>query len=153
MKLIFDYKFRFYTSKMNEICLHCHWLYFSSIILSYGQCGQSLIRNFIWKHWVACAWGQKVSTCIFFLAMQWKKFSIHLETDGSFRLPVSKLNNTVFFADRCFLSKKLFFFQLIWSKAFCQKNIFILVKQTWHCLSKYKPLRSSVSTGFLQHSD
>ena len=38
MKLIFDYKFRFYTSKMNEICLHCHWLYFSSIILSFGQC-------------------------------------------------------------------------------------------------------------------
>ena len=38
MKLIFDYKFRFYTSKMNEICLHCHLLYFSSIILSFGQC-------------------------------------------------------------------------------------------------------------------
>jgi hypothetical protein len=37
-EIIFDYKFRFYTSKMNEICLHCHWLYFSSIILSFGQC-------------------------------------------------------------------------------------------------------------------
>ena len=37
MKLIFDYKFRFYTSKLNEICLHCHWLYFSSIIMSFGQ--------------------------------------------------------------------------------------------------------------------
>ena len=37
MKLIFDYKFRFYTSKMHEICLHCHWLYFSSIIMSFGQ--------------------------------------------------------------------------------------------------------------------
>ena len=37
MKFIFDYKFRFYTSKMNEICLHCHWLYFSSIIMSFGQ--------------------------------------------------------------------------------------------------------------------
>ena len=23
---------------MNEICLHCHWLYFSSIILCFGQC-------------------------------------------------------------------------------------------------------------------
>ena len=23
---------------MNEICLHCHWLYFSSIILSFEQC-------------------------------------------------------------------------------------------------------------------
>ena len=33
MKLIFDYKFRFYTSRMNEICLHCHRLFFSSIIL------------------------------------------------------------------------------------------------------------------------
>ena len=32
------YIFRFYTSKINEICLHCHWLYFSSIILSFGQC-------------------------------------------------------------------------------------------------------------------
>ena len=31
MKLISDYTFRFHTSKMNEICLHCHWLYFSSI--------------------------------------------------------------------------------------------------------------------------
>ena len=38
MKLIFDYKFRFHTSKMNEICLHCHLLYFSSIVLSFGQC-------------------------------------------------------------------------------------------------------------------
>ena len=28
MKLIFDSKFRFYTSRMNESCLHCHWLYF-----------------------------------------------------------------------------------------------------------------------------
>ena len=28
MKLIFDYKFRFYKSKMNEICLYCHLLYF-----------------------------------------------------------------------------------------------------------------------------
>ena len=37
MKLIFDYKFRSYTSKMNEICLHCHWLYFSSITMSFGQ--------------------------------------------------------------------------------------------------------------------
>ena len=26
MKLISDYKFRFYTSRMNEFCLHCHWL-------------------------------------------------------------------------------------------------------------------------------
>jgi hypothetical protein len=32
------YKFRFYTSKMNEICLHRLWLYFSSIILCFGQC-------------------------------------------------------------------------------------------------------------------
>ena len=31
MKLIFDYKFRFYTSKMNEIWLQCHLLYFSSL--------------------------------------------------------------------------------------------------------------------------
>ena len=37
MKSIFDYKFRFYTLKMNEICLHCHLLYFSSIILSFGH--------------------------------------------------------------------------------------------------------------------
>ena len=37
MESIFDHKFRFYTSKMNEICLHCHWLYFSSIIMSFGQ--------------------------------------------------------------------------------------------------------------------
>jgi hypothetical protein len=28
MKLNLDYKFRFYTSRINEICLHCHWLYF-----------------------------------------------------------------------------------------------------------------------------
>ena len=34
----FDYKLRFYISKMNEICLRCHWFYFSSIILSFGQC-------------------------------------------------------------------------------------------------------------------
>ena len=39
MKLIFDFKFRFYTSKMNEICLHCHCLFFPSIILSFRQCG------------------------------------------------------------------------------------------------------------------
>ena len=28
---------------MNEICLHCHWLYFSSIILSFRQCVISII--------------------------------------------------------------------------------------------------------------
>ena len=39
MKLIFDYKFRFYTSKMNEIFLYYHWLYFSSFILCLGQSG------------------------------------------------------------------------------------------------------------------
>ena len=39
-------KFRFYTSKMNEICLHCHMLYFSSIILSFWQCALS-IQSFI----------------------------------------------------------------------------------------------------------
>ena len=27
-----------YTSNLNEICLHCHWLYFSKIILRFGQC-------------------------------------------------------------------------------------------------------------------
>ena len=50
MKFIFDYKFRFYKSKMNEICLHCHWLYFSSIIMSFGQgvVNQKVaIQNFI----------------------------------------------------------------------------------------------------------
>ena len=26
------------SEKMNEICLHCHWLYFSSIVLGFGQC-------------------------------------------------------------------------------------------------------------------
>ena len=41
MKLIFDYKFRFYTSK---ICLHCHLLYFSSIILNFGHCDPSLVH-------------------------------------------------------------------------------------------------------------
>ena len=38
MKSNFDHKFRFYASKINEICLHCHWLYFSSFILSFRQC-------------------------------------------------------------------------------------------------------------------
>ena len=33
MKSFFENKFRFYTPKMNRICLHCHWLYFSSILL------------------------------------------------------------------------------------------------------------------------
>ena len=47
MKLISDYKFGFYTSKMNEICLHRHWLYFSSIILSFGQCVRWLIAIFV----------------------------------------------------------------------------------------------------------
>ena len=37
----FYYEFRFYTSKLNEICPHCHWLYFSSIILSFRQGVQS----------------------------------------------------------------------------------------------------------------
>ena len=48
MKLIFDYKFRFYTSKMNEICLYCHLLYFSSIILSFGHC---VLRWYFWNSW------------------------------------------------------------------------------------------------------
>ena len=28
---IFDYKFRLYTSRINEFCPHCHWLYFIHI--------------------------------------------------------------------------------------------------------------------------
>ena len=39
--LFFYYEFRFYTSKLNDICPHCHWLYFSSIILSFRQGVQS----------------------------------------------------------------------------------------------------------------
>ena len=31
---------------MNEICLHCHLLYFSSIILSFGQCESCLWGKF-----------------------------------------------------------------------------------------------------------
>ena len=38
MKLIFGDEFIFYTSSMYEICLHCHWLGFSSFILNFGQC-------------------------------------------------------------------------------------------------------------------
>ena len=49
MKSIFDYKFRFYTSKLNEICLQCHLLYFSSIILSFGQC--VLAKNSKYTNW------------------------------------------------------------------------------------------------------
>ena len=97
---------------------------------------KSLIRNFIWKPWVACAWGQKVSTCIFFLAMQWKKFSIHLETDGSFRLPVSKLNNRFFLQKNALVQET--FFSTYLKKSILSKHIFILVKTTGHCLSKYK---------------
>ena len=97
---------------------------------------KSLIRNFIWKPWVACAWGQKVSTCIFFLAMQWKKFSIHLETDGSFRLPVSKLNNRFFLQKNALVQET--FFSTYLKKSILSKHIFILVKKTGHCLSKYK---------------
>ena len=50
MKLVFDHKFRFYKSKMSEICLHCHWLYFSSIILSLGLCEHGHgHRNVFWQ--------------------------------------------------------------------------------------------------------
>ena len=60
MKLIFYYKFRFYTSRMIEICLYCHWLYFSSFILSFGQCDYLLRRilrvfsplHLTWAHWI-----------------------------------------------------------------------------------------------------
>ena len=38
MKLFFCHEFTFYTSSMYEICLHCHWLGFSSITLNFGQC-------------------------------------------------------------------------------------------------------------------
>ena len=53
MKLIFDYKFRLYTSRMNEFCLHYPWLYFSSIISSFGhcvlpQCAPSFLRETWW---------------------------------------------------------------------------------------------------------
>ena len=58
MKLIFYYKFRFYTSKLNEICLHCHWLYFSSIIMSFGQGDQNhhllLVDSLHNKHHAYC---------------------------------------------------------------------------------------------------
>ena len=45
MKSIFDYKFKFYTSKMNEICLYYHWLYFSSMTMSFGQGGEDLLYH------------------------------------------------------------------------------------------------------------
>ena len=38
MKLIYSDEFIFYTSTMYEICLHCHWLCYSSFILNFGQC-------------------------------------------------------------------------------------------------------------------
>jgi hypothetical protein len=48
MKLIFDYKFRFFRffiSNINQICFHFHCLFFSSIILSFKQCVlDSIIR-------------------------------------------------------------------------------------------------------------
>ena len=47
MKLIFGCEFIFYTSSMYEICLHCHWLSFSSFILNFGQCakGRTLLTT------------------------------------------------------------------------------------------------------------
>ena len=41
-----DVQFRLYTSKMNEICLHCHLLDFSSIISSFGQCERAHTYQF-----------------------------------------------------------------------------------------------------------
>ena len=39
-----------YTSNMNEICLHCHWLGFSSFILNFGQCGHVGFRlSYFWN--------------------------------------------------------------------------------------------------------
>ena len=35
---ILFYKFKFYTSSMYEICLHCHLLGFSWFRMNYGQC-------------------------------------------------------------------------------------------------------------------
>ena len=40
------HKCRFCTSKMIEICLRCHWLYFSSTTLSFGQGGCRLIVDY-----------------------------------------------------------------------------------------------------------
>ena len=37
-EIVFCHEFTFYTSSMYEICLHCHWLGFSSITLNFGQC-------------------------------------------------------------------------------------------------------------------
>ena len=68
--------------------------------------------------------------------MQWKKFSIHLETDGSFRLPVSKLNNRFFLQKNALVQET--FFSTYLKKSILSKHIFILVKKTGHCLSKYK---------------
>ena len=45
MKLIFGDEFKFYTSSMYEICLHCHWLSFSSFKLNFGQCAFFLMTN------------------------------------------------------------------------------------------------------------
>ena len=51
-EITFDYKFRFYASKMNEICLHFHLLYFSSIILSFGKCNVRSLLSY-YKYIVA----------------------------------------------------------------------------------------------------
>ena len=46
MKLIYGDEFIFYTSSMYEICLHCHWLGFSSFILNFEQCGEWWVEKF-----------------------------------------------------------------------------------------------------------
>ena len=48
-EIIFCHKFTFYTSSIYEICLHCHWLGFSSIILNFEQCERDLGVHYYYK--------------------------------------------------------------------------------------------------------
>jgi hypothetical protein len=110
MKLIFDYKFRFYTSKMNEICLHCHLLYFFSIILSFGHCGYSLHERVlfflhcselrcIWVlvHWVALCTGMNWFLRSYSITSITKKIIIQAIFDlkSAFSSLKSKNNNLI----------------------------------------------------------
>ena len=127
MKLVFDNKFRFHTSKMNEICLHCHLLYFSSIILTFGQCVMDC-RPVVRFSFYACCHGSAYSVnsikrTVLLIETFWKIENSSFNRDITQNLSAKRFSNVrhgLLFIP----NGKVYLCSMEWTKIFFSNSIF-----------------------------
>ena len=136
MKSIFDYKFRFYTSKMNEICLHCHLLYFSSIILIQFQtmCWK---KNQSWSFQLYILLWAELSNCFLsFFSLFSNAYSISSCDNFCFAATVENKNHYQWTLKCEIWAMEIWNFVLL-KEFYCQLKIFQpeKLKNCHHCLN------------------